>query len=341
MNQLFAEFNLRRLLLLPLVSIDYNQFQLLLETVTVETLANLESFVRSAESGSFSAAARRLGLTPAAVSRNVALLERNLGVRLFVRSTRGLTLSEAGERFRRSVHSGLDSIQEAIADIKVNAGQPAGVLKLSAAPGFGMDFLLPLMPAFLARYPGVTPDWFFDSRPIDLIAGGFDAAIGAGFELPPGMVARELAQIHLIAVATPKLLHGQRLPADPSELAALPSVVIRSPLTGRVRTQLMRNQAGAEVTAKQQAIMLVNDPDALSRAVLLGLGVGLIPVPHAAPHLASGALVRLLPGWYGDVGAVSLYFASQKLLPAKTRVFIDYIVEAFRLQNLPQRLSAK
>src|SRR5471030_627959 len=108
---------------MALVAIDYNQFQSLLEDNVVETLANPESFVRSAESGSFSAAARRLGLTPAAVSRNVAFLERNLGVRLFLRSTRGLTLSEAGERFQQSVQSGLDSIQDAIADIKVNAGQ--------------------------------------------------------------------------------------------------------------------------------------------------------------------------------------------------------------------------
>lgn len=307
----------------------------------METLANLESFVRSAESGSFSAAARRLGLTPAAVSRNVALLESNLGVRLFARSTRGLALTEAGERFRRTVQSGLDGIQEAIADIKVNAGQPAGVLKLSAAPGFGMDFLLPLMPAFLARYPGVTPDWVFDSRPLDLISGGFDAAIGAGFEVPPGMVARELARVHLIAVAAPALLQGQRRPQDPSGLAEFPSVVMRSPLTGRMRIQVMRNKKGVEVTAKQRAVMLVNDPDALSRAVVLGLGVGLIPVPHAAPHLDSGALIRLLPTWYGDVGAISLYFASQKLLPAKTRAFVDYVVEAFRLQKLPHILAAK
>jgi DNA-binding transcriptional LysR family regulator len=101
----------------------------------METLANLESFVRSAEGGSFSAAARRLALTPGAISRNVAQLERNLGVRLFQRSTRGLALTEAGERFLQSVQGGLDSIQGAIADVTVNAGQPAGVLKLSAPVG--------------------------------------------------------------------------------------------------------------------------------------------------------------------------------------------------------------
>jgi DNA-binding transcriptional LysR family regulator len=108
-----------------------------------------------------------------------------------------------------------------------------------------------------------------------------------------------------------------------------------------MRTQVMRDNAGVEVTAKQRAVMLVNDPDTLTRAVGLGLGIGLIPVSHAAPHLESGALVRLLPGRYGDVGPISLYFTSQKLLPAKTRAFVDFVVEAFRMQKLPQLLSAK
>jgi len=307
----------------------------------METLSNLESFVRSAETGNFSAAARRLALTPAAVSRNVAQLERNLGVKLFQRSTRGLTLTEAGEHFLQSVRVGLDSIQDAIANITVNAGQPAGVLKLSVAPGFGMDYLLPLMPAFLERYPAVTPDWYFDNRPVDLIAGGFDAAIGGGFDLPPGMVARELGRIHLIAVASPVFLRGKNRPEDPIGLAELAGVTLRSPLNGRVRTLVMRNSVGSEIAAVQKSVLMVNDPDALCRATLLGLGVGLVAVPHAAPHLESGALERLLPDWHGDIGPLSLYFSSQKLLPAKTRAFVDFVTEAFRAQKLAQVLSVR
>lgn len=307
----------------------------------METFANLESFVRSAESGSFSSAARRLALTPAAVSRNVAQLERNLGVRLFQRSTRGLTLSEAGEHFLQSVRGGLKSVQDAIADIMVNAGQPAGVLKLTAAPGFGMEFLLPLMPTFLERYPAVIPDWIFDNRPVDLIAEGFDAAIGGGFELQPGMVARELGRIQLVAVASPAFMRGKRRPKDPSGLAEFAGVVMRSPLNGRARTRIMRNSAGTEMEAEQKTAIFINDPDAQCRATLLGLGVGLVAVPYAAPHLASGTLERLLPEWHVDLGPISLYFASQKLLPAKTRAFIDFAIHAFGEQKLAHVLSAK
>src|SRR5882672_11034930 len=127
----------------------------------METLANLESFVRSAETGSFSTTARRLSLTPAAVSRNVAMLERNLGVRLFQRSTRSLTLTEDGERFLASDTDGVEAIQVAIADVTTHAGRPAGVLKVSMALGFGLDYVLPLLPDFMQRYPDVVPEWHF------------------------------------------------------------------------------------------------------------------------------------------------------------------------------------
>src|SRR3982751_1255404 len=200
----------------------------------METLANLESFVRSAEGRSFSAAARRLALTPAAVSRNVAMLERNIGVRLFQRSTRKLTLTEAGEQFLVSIGGNLDALQSAIAAVASDSGEPAGPLKVSMSPTFGVDYILPLLPAFMARYPLVRPDWYFENRPVDLIAEGYDAAIGGGFELAPGVVSRPLAPIHLIAVASPTLLAGRPAPIDPAGLAALPGIVMRSSASGRV-----------------------------------------------------------------------------------------------------------
>jgi len=306
----------------------------------METLSNLESFVRSAEGGSFSVAARRLALTPAAVSRNVAQLERNLGVRLFQRSTRGLTLTEAGERFLHAVTAGLDSIQGAIAEITTNAGEPAGVLKLSAPPAFGADYLLPLMPDFVARHPAVLPDWHFENRHVDLVREGFDAAIGGGFELAPGVVARELARIHVVAVATPQFLRGLRMPKVPADLAGWDAVAMRSTLTGRVRNYTLRNKAGAAQVAEPRTCLTVNDPEAQARAVLMHMGVGLLATPHVLRHLESGELVRVLPGWYEDAGAIALYFTGQQLLPAKTRAFVDFVTARFREARLAQRFLA-
>jgi len=306
----------------------------------METLSNLESFVRSAEASSFSAAARRLALTPAAVSRNVAQLERNLGIKLFQRNTRGLRLTEAGERFLHTVAGGLDTIQGAIADVTTKAGQPAGVLKLSAAHRFGCDFLLPMMPAFLERYPAVLPDWHFENRQVQLIREGFDAAIGGGFDLPPGLVARTLAPLHLVAVATPQFMQGRKKPRQPADLAQHEGVVMRSAFSGRVVQRLLRNKAGATQPCEQRACITVNDPEAVVKGVLMHMGIGLMAMPHVMQYLESGEMVRVLPDWYDDAGAISIYFSSQKLLPAKTRAFVDFTLEGFAQQQLAQRFRA-
>jgi len=310
--------------------------------VEMETLANLESFVRSAEAHSFSAAARRLGLTPAAVSKNVARLEANLGVRLFQRSTRRLTLTEAGERFLSEVSAGLQSVQDAIAGVAGAGGEPAGTLRVSLPMAFGLDHVLPLMHAFVARYPAVLPDWQFENRQVDLIAEGFDAAIGGGVELTPGVVARELAPVHVVALASPGYLAGRALPTHPADLAAFDGVVMRSALSGRIRSWNLRHAVtGEQVTLALQPRVVSNEPEALCRCAAMGLGVALVAVPHALPYLERGTLVRLLPDWYADAGAISLYFAGQRLLPGKTRAFIDFVVEHFRRERLAQRFAAR
>ena len=304
------------------------------------TLTSIESFVRSAESGSFSAAARRLGLTPAAVSKNVANLEIKLGVRLFQRSTRSLTLTEAGEHFLSDAALGLANLQAAMANLASSNGVPAGTLKVSLAPAFGRDYVLPLLGDFLAQFPRVTPDWHFENRQVDLIAEGFDAAIGGGIELTPGVVARELAPLHLVPVASPDYLALHRPIQTPDALVALDGIIWRSPQSGRVRPWLLQDRHGKQATVELKARITMSDPESICHGVLMGLGVGLVGMPHALPHLHSGKLVRLLPGWFSNVGAISLYYAAQKLLPAKTRAFVDFLVAAFRDQNIAGKLRA-
>ena len=306
----------------------------------METLANLESFVRSAHARSFSGAARRLGLTPAAVSRNVAMLERNIGQRLFQRSTRQLTLTEAGERFLAGVEQHLDGVQAAIAGMTLHSGEPAGVLKVSVAPNFGMDYVLPLLPSFLARYPAIRPDWQFDNRQVDLVAEGFDVAVGGGFELAPGVVGGALAPAHNVAGGAPGGVQGRKMPAEPSQLAEFDGIALRSTRTRRVRQWLMRDASGTEVPAQPRGPVIVDDPPATWRAAVLGLGVALVPLSTALPLLESAALVRLVPGWYADLGAISIYYASRKQLPAKTRAFVEHVAQGFEDQQLARRLHA-
>lgn len=300
----------------------------------METLANLESFVRSAEDGTFSGAARNLGLTAAAVSRNVAMLERNLKTRLFHRSTRRLTLTEAGERFLVSMGTSLGTLQAAIAGAASQGAEPAGVLKISMSPMIGVAQILPLMPAFLAAHPRIRPEWHFENRPVDLIAENYDAAIGGGFDLAPGLIARRLAPLHAIAVAAPAYLQGRPLPRDPSALAKHTGIVMRALGTGRIRHVMMVNSKGKEVADALAESIVMNDPDAIYKATRLGLGVSLMPKGLVVDDLARGDLTRLLPDWYADVGTLSLYYASRTLMAPKTRAFIDHVCEAFKLAGL-------
>jgi DNA-binding transcriptional LysR family regulator len=307
----------------------------------MEALNLIESFIQSAETGSFSAAARRLGLTPAAVSKNVARLEAHLGVRLFHRSTRKLTMTPGGEQLWSDVGGPFASLQDAFARAAQHDGKPSGVLKVSMAVAFGREYLVPLLGGFLDAYPDIVPDWHFDNRAVDLIAGGFDAAIGGGIELTQGVVARDLARPCVIIAASPAYMADRPMPRHPSELADLDGIARRSSSTGRVRAWTMRNQVGEEALAECRTRMIFDDPEAMAHAALQGLGIAFLPTPHAAPWLESGALVRLLPGWHAEVSPITLYYPNRKLLPARTRVFIDFVVGAFRDRRLASRFDAR
>lgn len=306
----------------------------------METLSSIESFVRSAELGSFSAAARRLSLTPGGVSKNVAKLEADLGVRLLHRSTRSLTLTEAGEQFLAQVSGGLDAIQSAIASTSTVAGQPAGTLKVGMAMAFGRDHILPLLGEFLQNYPAIKPDWRFDNRQVDLIGEGFDVAIGGGIDIAPGVVVRELAKVHLILVASPEYLASKFTPKTPTDLQQLDALIRYSQTTNRTTPWHLKTLAGDQVTVELSPRATLNDPEMLCNAAIAGLGVAHVPMPHALRHLQSGTLVRVLPEWYTEAGVISLYFAAKKLMPAKTRVFVDFIVDKFRAERYAEKWSA-
>lgn len=305
----------------------------------METLANLESFVRSADAGSFSVAARQLGVTPAAVSRNVAVLERNLGVRLLHRSTRKLALTEAGERFLEAIRDDLSGLQDAISATAGQDGEPVGVLKVSMSVTFGQTYVLPLLPAFLARYPGIRPEWRFENRQVDLVAEGYDAAIGGGFDLAPGVMALALGPAHIVAVASPAYLASRDPVVEPAQLANLDGIVVRSDRTGRIRHWTLRNLAGDVQPGALRERLVVNDPSAVVQAACLGLGAALVALPDALPHLESGRLVRVAPTWWADAGPISIYYTGRRLLPPKTRVFIDFLSEAFRRERYAERFA--
>lgn len=306
----------------------------------MESFGSIECFVRSAEGGSFAEAARHLSLTPAAVGKSVAKLEARLGVRLFQRSTRRLTLTEAGKLFLEEVSDSLITIQNAVANLASAEGRPVGTLKVSMGTVFGNRYVMPLLGEFVRRFPDISPDWHFDNRQVDLIGQGFDAAIGGGFELPQGVVARKLTPAHRVLVASADYL-AQRPPVlAPEDLARCLGILIRSPQTGRVRSWQLTNREREQRPLVLKPRMTLSDSEAACCASAQGLGIALVSMPMAVPFLDSGAVVRVLPDWYVDDCNISLYYAEHKLLPGKTRAFVDFIIEQFVMKGLAQRFSA-
>jgi DNA-binding transcriptional LysR family regulator len=307
---------------------------------SMESLAVLESFVRSAECGGFSAAARLLALSPAAVSRNVAQLEQRLGVQLFHRSTRRLELTEAGQRFFSSIGGPLEALQASIA--QANAAGPAGggVLKVSLAPAFGRAYVLPLLPEFRSRWPQLQLQWHFEERAVDLQAEGYDVALGVGLHESSAVAVRVLAPAHLVAVSAPAYMAGRAMPSDPSRMAGLEGIVQLSKATGRVARWSMRQASGAEQPALLSESLVFDDAAAVREACLLGLGVALLPMADVLLPLQRGELLRLLPGWWADAGSIAVACPAHVPQQGKVRAFVDFIVERFQQHGLAARLDA-
>ena len=306
----------------------------------MESFGSIECFVRSAEGGSFAEAARHLSLTPAAVGKSVAKLEARLGVRLFQRSTRRLTLTEAGKLFLGEVSGSLTTIQNAVANLASAEGRPVGTLKVSMGTVFGNRYVMPLLGEFMRRFPAISPDWHFDNRQVDLIGQGFDAAIGGGFELPQGVVARTLTPAHRVLVASPAYLAQHPAVRAPDDLSRCHGILIRSPQTGRVRSWQLTHREREHSPLLLKPVMTMSDSEAACCASAQGLGIALVSLPMAVPFLDSGAVVRVLPEWYVDDGNISIYYAEHKLLPGKTRAFVDFVIEQFAEQQLGRRFSA-
>lgn len=295
-------------------------------------LSYLEAFIRAAEAGGFSAAARRLGISAAAVSKQVARLEARLGARLFHRTTRHLALTEAGEQLYESSAAHWRGLQAALDGVSGPTRFPAGCLRVSVGNGFGRRQILPLMPEFLAAYPAIRLDWNFENRRVDLVAEGFDAAIGNVIDPDSRVVARELMRVDIVLCAAADYLARRGAPGSLADLAGHDCVHLRSPTTGRVQGWAFGPSGQTRVGGESRVIM--DDVEAVAEAVRLGLGIGLVGSYHLTEDLAAGRVVRLLPELEISPTTIHIYHRSGRQLAPKLRVFIDFLAERLRMESL-------
>jgi LysR family transcriptional regulator, transcriptional activator for dmlA len=312
-------------------------------------IRNLQPFIQAVRCGSFIAAATRLQVTPPAVSKSIAALERELGVRLFNRTTRKLSLTAEGHQFFERVAPLLVQLDEAVADVRRSPEHPEGLIKVSTTPTFGRHCLTPVIAEFLQRYPLVEIDISYDEIAPSLVNDGVDVSIQHARGRGTNHVSRPLCSYPLVLVASPAYLARKGVPQSPDELAEHDFVGIRLPF-GLAALQLDRAPGSARKGAARKERNLVHHPrrrltvagqhDTSLIAAVSGAGITPSAVPVVLPYLQSGQLKIVLPEYRvrGDEteGAgprIYVHYPHRQYLPAKVRVFVDYLLEHFRASD--------
>lgn len=290
-------------------------------------LGSLELFCAAAEAGSFTAAAQSTGVTPAAVSRVIARLEARLGARLFVRTTRQIRLTEAGQVYFEQCRQAIAQLVEAEREIGGRQRAPTGVLRLSMPTSFGHKRVLPLLPEFRAQYPQVDLDVHVSNRSVDFAAEGFDLAIRV---LPPtdsSLVVRKLEDAELVVVAAPEYLKRAGTPQTIADLQHHDCIQFLRPASGRPLPWYL-HEGGREHEVLTRGAYCVSD-DVTGCITLLRHGAGLVQTLRfmVEDELHAGTLVEVMPHCAGSTRAVSLLYPHRRALPLRVRAFVDFIVE--------------
>ncbi|WP_437925679.1 LysR family transcriptional regulator [Sorangium sp. So ce291] len=290
-------------------------------------LNHLSVFAAVAETASFTAAARQLGVPKSTVSRGIASLEAALGVRLLQRTTRSVALTTAGQALVDRVGSRLKALTEAIDGLAELADEPSGALRLTATADFGTEVLAELLAGFCRRYPRVTVEMHLSHRPVDLVKERYDAAFRFLRKKPRDstLVARKVGELSLHFYASPAYLAARGTPRTLDDLAEHDCVA----LTG---TSPFARDEASRARAPLRVRLLADDGFFAREAVRHGVGIGLLPAFLAKQDVLAGALVRVLPRQVLPMGGVFLVFPSGQHLPKKTVALRDHVVEALRVQ---------
>jgi len=291
--------------------------------------AHLEAmaiFAEVVEAKGFTAAARNLGISKSAVSKQVGCLEDHLGVRLLNRTTRRLSVTEAGAAYYEACRRVVDEAESAERAVSSFSTAPRGLLKLNAPMSFGFLHLAAAIPAFHARYPQITVDAAMNDRFVDLVEEGFDLAIRIGSLRDSSLVARRLAPAHAVLCAAPAYLDRRGRPARPQDLADHDCLLYANSPNPR-EWQLLGPRGPQKV--RIDGPLTANNGDVLCRAALGSMGIARLPTFIVGDHLRSGELEAVLPGFPQAVGGIHAVFPHSRNLSVKVRVFVDFLTEYF------------
>lgn len=299
----------------------------LVNNLRMDNFSDIAFFALIVKQGSMAATAQELGLTPPAVSKRLALIEKRLGVRLLQRTTRQISLTPEGETYLNQGAQVLASLEELERSVSGSRNSPKGVIKIGATLGFGRRYIAPAIAKFSDLYPEVEVQLTLNDRPINIVEKGLDAVIRFG-ELPDvRLTARLLANNHRVLCAAPSYLKKMSAPENPKDLSKHLCLFIRE-ADESYGTWHFRQGHKAE-SIKVQGPLTSNDGESVIRWALEGRGIMVRSIWDAAQYISSGQLKVLLPEWDLPSADVYVVFPTRNNLSAKTRAFVDFLLDEF------------
>lgn len=291
-----------------------------------QDLARIRAFVQVFDAGGFSSAARQHGRSKALLSKYVTDLEDYLGVRLMNRTTRKLSLTEAGEVYYREASLLLQQLDDLDASITEQTTTPRGLLRISAPRNFGERTLAPAIFAYMAKYPAVSLDLRLEDRYVDLVEEGIDVALRISTLQDSSLIARKIADMRLVIAAAPDFLRQHGVPEAAEALRSLPCVVDTN-IQGQANWRFV--EGGRTVSVHVNGPVRVNSPLAAMEAAIAGLGFAALPSYLAEPAIAEGKLRAVLQNSVPDGQTLQAVYPHRRHLAGKVRALIDHLVAWF------------
>jgi len=288
----------------------------------MDRMAAIETYVAVVEAGSFSAAARRLRLGQPAVSKSVAQLEERLGVRLLLRSTRGLTPTDAGQRFYEHARRAMAEADEAEQAARQSSTSLSGTLRVCAAVTFARLHIMPALNAFMDQHPNLRVEVVLDDRNIDLLEEGIDVALRMGVLDDSTMTARRLAQSPRLVLGTPGYFRSAGMPRTPADLSGHQAIVY-SQRGGGESWAFSRN--GTEVSVSVSGRLRVSAAEGMREAVLADMGLAVASQWMFAAELANGKVQAVLRDWRLPPVDLWAVFPSGRLVTSRARAFVAFV----------------
>jgi DNA-binding transcriptional LysR family regulator len=300
------------------------------EQVALDRLTGLIAFARAGSLGSFTAAARSLGISPSAVSKSVQRLEQQLGVSLFTRTTRSLTLTPEGRELHERAVRLLRDAEEIEQVAKAVRAEPTGTLRIAVSLPIGLHLVAPALPAFRKLHPKVSIDLRIDDRLVDIVEQGIDIAVRIGELADSRLLSRRLSPLRLCAYAAPAYLAARGTPTHPDELAAHDTVNLRYQSSGQAFRWPFRI-GEREIEIVPTSSIIVDASEAVMATLVAGGGIGISATFVAAPYVARGELALVLGDFAVERDNITALWPSSRRTNPAVRAFLEHLRETARV----------